>query len=106
MALNSAEDALISASYTHSVRGERKSLIYLFRSATCSYDWYLQGDPVKMLYPRGVAWSAEETKAYVISTNLEIGLVDTLTIFEDPYLTRAPYNDPRPRIFEMTVVNI
>ena len=65
----------------------------------------MQGDSDWFLYVKGVAWSLDEKTAYMLTERVSSPAYDYLIVFMDPYLSRFPYDSPRPRSFKFSASN-
>ena len=108
---NSNDDLLVAGTYIEQSDFDFKLFAYLFRSSTCSYSWAFTfgNEPSEILvHLRGLAWSLDETKAYMLTTKvLDFPAYEYLTVFSDPYDELYPYRgDLSPITYSIPKINV
>ena len=98
---NSQSDILVAGNYYEEDNLDIfRMYVYLFSESTCSYLWtYNLSKDTDSMYVRGLTWSYDESKAYMVaysSVNSDEGLkTEYLVVFNSPYKS----GDAKPYVY-------
>ena len=97
---NSLDDLLVAGIYNDRATGTDvdKMLIYLLNQSECRYTWTYQSGTNMPIYVRGVTWSVDETKAYVLLVDAVVEpTYEYLIVFKE---ARSSYYGGAPIIYK------
>ena len=100
---NSLDDLIVAGIHNDRATGTGvdKLLIYLLNQSECRYTWTYQGGDNLSTYPRGVTWSVDETRAYVLTVDaVNSPKYEYLIVFKQ---ARSSYYGGAPIIYEIAL---